>query len=139
VPFDLTWTQIALGLAGIVAVAWFARHLRLEESRLSSPEKARALAGDLLAAFDPVAALVSGDGSAALVAGGGSVAVLKRTRGKLRARRLLLPLDTLTSIEGVRIETHDPAFGAVTLFGVLEADVRRLEAESSRALVVTLH
>jgi hypothetical protein len=134
-----TWTQIALTCAAIVALAWFARSLRLEESRLSSPEKARELARERLAAFEPVAALVSGDGSAALVAGGGSVAVLKRTRGKLTARRLLLPLDTVTSIEGVRVETHDPAFGEITLFGVLEADVRRLEAESSRALVVTLH
>ena len=53
--------------------------------------------------------------------------------------RLIPPLHLRVSIEGVTVETGERLFGAVTLFGVTEVEVRALEGEAGRTTVVTLH
>ncbi|MDF0486959.1 hypothetical protein PX554_02360 [Sphingomonas sp. H39-1-10] len=134
----LRWYQIALALAALVALAWYARKLRREEARLNDVEKARSMAEERLAGFIARAALVSGDGAAAIVAGNGTIAVLRHRGVRVEARRLLAPLALSTSVEGVRIETGESVLGNVTLFGVLEADVRRIEGIAQAGNVVDL-
>lgn len=134
----LRWYQLAFALAGVVALALFARKLRLAESKITSTEKAEALAEEHLAGFASRAALVSGDGSAAIVAGNGTIAILRRRGTRVDVRRLLAPLATTPSIEGVRIETGESVLGSVTLFDALESDVRRIEMMAQAANVVDI-
>lgn len=137
-PFDLRWYQLAVALAAVIALALFARKLRRDESKLTDVDKARGMAEERLAGFIARAALVSGDAGAAVVAGNGTIAVLRRQGVRVEARRLLAPLSLSTSVEGVRIETGESVLGSVTLFGVLEADVRRIEAIAQAGNVVDI-
>jgi uncharacterized protein involved in type VI secretion and phage assembly len=115
-----------LGLAAV------ARLLRLGESRIGDADQARRIAEDMLAGFEARRALVSGDGNAAIVAGNGTIAVLKRHGAQVAARRLLPPLVLRPAVEGVQVETGERLFGAITLLGVVEDDVRGLEASLTR-------
>lgn len=128
----MNWPQLAGSIAAILALAGIARWLRLGESRIDSAAEAREIAEQMLAGFVAHAALVSQDGGAAIVAGNGAIAVLKRHGAKVAARRLLPPLALGPAIEGVTVKTGERLFGDVTLFGVLEADVRGLEASLTR-------
>jgi len=129
-------------LAAILALAGIARLLKLGQSRIVDAETAARFAEDRLAGFEAGPTLVSIDGSAALVAGVGTVAVLKRHGASVVARRLIPPLRLSTAIEGVAIETGERLFGAVTLLGVTESEVRDMETaarSAGRGAVVTLH
>ncbi|WEJ99022.1 MAG: hypothetical protein P0Y59_19070 [Candidatus Sphingomonas phytovorans] len=128
----MNWAQLAGSIAAILALAGVARWLRLGESRIGSPAEAREIAEDMLAGFYAHAALVSQDGGAAIVAGNGAIAVLKRHGAQVAARRLLAPLTLGPAVEGVTVRTGERLFGDVTLLGVLETDVRGLEASLTR-------
>jgi len=126
----MNWLQLAGSLAGVLGLAAVARLLRLGESRIGDADQARRIAEDMLAGFEARRALVSGDGNAAIVAGNG--AVLKRHGAQVAARRLLPPLVLRPAVEGVQVETGERLFGAITLLGVVEDDVRGLEASLTR-------
>jgi hypothetical protein len=128
----VNWAQLAGSIVAILALAGVARWLRLGESRIASAAEAREIAEDMLAGFYAHAAIVSQDGGAAIVAGNGAIAVLKRHGAKVAARRLLAPLSIGPAIEGVTVRTGERLFGDVTLLGVLESDVRGLEASLTR-------
>jgi hypothetical protein len=128
----MNWPQLAGSIAAILALAGIARWLRLGESRIGSVAEAREIAEDMLAGFRAHDALVSLDGGAAIVAGNGAIAVLKRHGARVVARRLLPPLSLGVAVEGVTVRTGERLFGDVTLLGVLEADVRGLEASLTR-------
>lgn len=128
----MSWTQLAISLAGVLGLASVARLLRLGESRIGSDEDAKRIAEQALAGFIARGALVSRDGGAALVAGNGAIAVLKRHGAQVAARRLLPPLALRPAVEGVTVDTGERLFGAVTLLDVIEADVRGLEASLTR-------
>jgi hypothetical protein len=128
----VNWAQLGGSIAAILALAGVARWLRLGESRIGSAAEAREIAEDMLAGFNAHAALVSLDGGAAIVAGNGAVAVLKRHGAKVAARRLIPPLALGVAVEGVTVRTGERLFGDVVLLGVLEADVRGLEASLTR-------
>lgn len=137
-PLGLRWYQLAFALVAVVALALFARKLRRDESKLTDADTARGMAEQRLAGFIARAALVSGDSGAAIVAGNGTIAVLRRCGVRIEARRLLAPLALSTSIEGVRIDTGESVLGSVTLFGVLESDVRRIEGIAQAGNVVDI-
>ena len=129
-------------LAAILALAGVARLLKLGESRIVDAETAARFAEDTLSGFESGPALVSVDGSTALVAGVGTVAVLKRHGARVVARRLIPPLRLSTTVEGVAIDTGERSFGAVTLLGVTDNEVREVETAARSAglgAVVTLH
>jgi hypothetical protein len=126
------WTQIGGSLLAILMLAGVARMLRLGDARIGDADRAREMAEDMLAGFEARAAIVGTDGNAALVLGNGTIAVLKRHGAKVAARRLLPPLQLFTAVEGVEVATGERLFGRVLLFGVLEADVRALEASLTR-------
>jgi hypothetical protein len=128
----MTWTQLAISLGGVLALALIARLLRLGESRIGTAAQARRIAEEMLAGFEARAALVSTDGGAALVAGNGAIAVLKRHGAHVAARRLTAPLRMKTTVEAVTIETGERLFGDITLLGVVEDEVRGLEASLTR-------
>jgi len=128
----MNWTQLGGSLLAILALAGFARMLRLGDARIGDAARARDMAEEMLAGFDARAAIVGTDGNAALVLGNGTIAVLKRHGAKVAARRLLPPLQLFTAVEGVEIATGERLFGRVLLFGVLESDVRALEASLTR-------
>jgi hypothetical protein len=128
----VNWAQLGGSIVAILALAGVARWLRLGESRIASAAEAREIAEDMLAGFYAHAAIVSQDGGAAIVAGNGAIAVLKRHGAKVAARRLLAPLSIGPAIEGVTVRTGERLFGDVTLLGVLESDVRGLEASLTR-------
>ena len=128
----MNWLQLAGSLAGVLGLAGVARLLRLGESRIGDADQARRIAEDMLAGFEARRALVSGDGNAAIVAGNGTIAVLKRHGAQVAARRLLPPLVLRPAVEGVQVETGERLFGAITLLGVIEDDVRGLEASLTR-------
>ena len=128
----MNWTQLGGSLLAILALAGFARMLRLGDARIGVAARARDIAEEMLAGFDARAAIVGTDGNAALVLGNGTIAVLKRHGAKVAARRLLPPLELFTAVEGVEIATGERLFGRVLLFGVLESDVRALEASLTR-------
>lgn len=128
----MNWAQLGGSIVAILALAGVARWLRLGESRIASAAEAREIAEDMLAGFYAHAAIVSQDGGAAIVAGNGAIAVLKRHGAKVAARRLLAPLSIGPAIEGVTVRTGERLFGDVTLLGVLESDVRGLEASLTR-------
>ncbi|MGY2734245.1 hypothetical protein [Sphingomonas sp. UYP23] len=123
----MDWTQLGLSVAGVLGLALVARWMRLGEARISSTAQARETAEQMLAGFVAHGAVIGTDGNAALVAGNGALALLKRHGAKVAARRLIAPLRLTQAIEGVRVETGERQFGAVLLFGVLEADVRAIE------------
>jgi hypothetical protein len=125
-------TQLIGSLVAILALAGIARMLRLGEGRINDEQAAMLAAEEQLVGFDAGTAILGGDGGAALVFGNGTVAVLKRHGAKIAARRLVPPLAIRPAIEGVTIETGEKLFGPVTLFGVVEDDVRRLEAALTR-------
>lgn len=137
-PLDLRWSHVIAVVIALIAIGLLARKLRRDESRITSIDKARTQAEERLAGFIGRAGLVSGDGGAAVVAGNGTIAVLRRHGIRIEARRLLAPLALSTSIEGVRIDTGESVLGSVTLFGVLEADVRRIEAIAQAGNVVDI-
>lgn len=128
----MNWVQLGGSLVAILALAGVARLLKLGEARISDVAKAREMAEDMLAGFESRAAIVGTDGNAALVLGNGSIAVLKRHGAKVAARRLLPPLTLSTAVEGVYVETGERLFGRVLLFGVVESDIRALEASLTR-------
>ena len=125
-------TQLGLSVAGVLGLALVARWMRLGEARISSKAQARETAEQTLAGFVAHGAVIGTDGNAALVAGNGALALLKRHGAKVAARRLIAPLRLTQAIEGVRVETGERQFGAVLLFGVLEADVRAIEDSVTR-------
>jgi hypothetical protein len=124
----MNWVQLGGSIAAILVLAGIARMLRLGESRIDGPGDAQRMAEALLAGFDAGRALVSQDGGAAIVAGNGTVAILKRHGAQVAARRLLAPIPLGPAPEGVTVRTGERLFGDVTLLGVLESDVRGLEA-----------
>lgn len=128
----MNWVQFGYSLAGVLALAWIARMLKLGESRIGDAAQAQMFAEDMLAGFEARSAIVSGDGNAALVAGNGAIAVLKRHGARVAARRLLPPLALRVAVEGVTVETGERMFGPVTLFGVAVDEVRALEASLTR-------
>ena len=124
----MSWTQIVISVTGVLGLALVARLLRLGESKIQGPDDAMRMAEALLAGFEARRAVVSKDGNAALVAGNGTVAVLKRHGAKVAARRLLAPLRLTDIPEGVRVDTGERLFGAVTLIGIYPDDARALAA-----------
>ncbi|MGH6613031.1 MULTISPECIES: hypothetical protein [Sphingomonas] len=128
----MNWVQLGGSLVAILGLAGIAHLLKLGESRIGDAAKAREMAEDMLAGFEARAAIVSTDGNAALVAGNGAIAVLKRHGAKVAARRLLAPLRIRPAVEGVEIDTGERLFGGVVLLGVIDEDVRGLEASLTR-------
>lgn len=124
----MSWDLLGYSVAGLVALALVARWLRLDESRIGSPAKAREMAETRLAGFVAHGAVVGTDGHAALVVGNGALALLRRKGTKVAIRRLLPPLTLAQDIEGVRIESGERALGSVLLFGITTDEVRALEA-----------
>ncbi len=124
----MNWIQLGGSIVAILVLAGVARALRLGESRIGDDAAARRFAEEILAGFDAGSALVSTDGGAAIVAGNGTIAILKRHGAHVAARRLTAPLPIAPAVEGVTIRTGERMFGDVTLLGVIEPDVRRLEA-----------
>lgn len=125
----MSWLELGGSLAAVLAIAVVARWLKLGESRLTDPERAREIAQQQLAGFVAGRVLVSEDGSAALVAGNnGTVAVLRRRGSKVTVRRLIAPIRVREAIEGITIDSGDRSFGAVTLTGVIASDVYALQA-----------
>jgi hypothetical protein len=120
--------QLAGSIIAILALAGFARWLKLGESRIATEDDARRFAEEALAGFEGGRALVSGDGSAALVQGQGTIAVLKRHGAKVAVRRLVPPIQVREAVEGATIETGERLFGPVTLFGITTDQVRGLAA-----------
>jgi hypothetical protein len=135
----MSWAQLGGSLVAILVLAWIARALKLGESRISDAETAAAFAEEALAGFRAGRAIVGTDGAAALVAGDAGIAVVKRHGARVAVRRLIPPLRLRVAIEGVTVDTSERLFGAVTLFGVTEGEVRALEGEAGRSTVVTLH
>ncbi|MBN2970504.1 hypothetical protein JW805_00550 [Roseomonas aeriglobus] len=135
----MTLTQLGGSLVAVLLLAWIARWLRLGESKITDATTAAKFAQNALAGFHAGRAVVGTDGAAALVAGDTGIAVVKRHGAKVAVRRLIPPLHLRVSVEGVTVETGERLFGAVTLFGVTEIEVRALEAEAGRTTVVTLH
>ncbi|WP_394653008.1 hypothetical protein [uncultured Sphingomonas sp.] len=135
----MTLTQLGGSLVAVLLLAWIARWLRLGESKITDATTAAQFAEGALAGFHAGRAVVGTDGAAALVAGDTGIAVVKRHGVKVAVRRLIPPLHLRVSVEGVTVETGERLFGAVTLFGVTELEVRALEAEAGRTTVVTLH
>lgn len=135
----VTWLQLGGSLAAVLLLAWIARWMKLGESRISSATTAAEFAEAALAGFHAGRAIVGTDGAAALVAGDTGIAVVKRHGARVAVRRLIPPLHLRVAVEGVTVETGERLFGAVTLFGVTEPEVRALEAEAGRTTVVTLH
>lgn len=129
----MTWLQLGGSLAAILALAGFARWLKLGESKLVDDATARRFAEDALAGFVAGPALVATAGDAALVAGGGAVALLKRHGAHVAVRRLLPPLNVRETVEGATVDTGERMFGSVALHGVTTDQVRALEAEAARA------
>lgn len=132
----VSWAQLGGSLVAVLVLAWIARMLKLGESRITDANRAAEIAQEALAGFRARRAIVATDGGAALVAGDAGVAVLKRHGARVAVRRLLPPLALRVSIEGVTVETGERLFGAVTLFGVTEPEVRALESEAGAP---TLH
>lgn len=124
----MSWQQIAISIAGVLGLAAVARLMRLGESRIANADNAAERAEALLAGFVARRAIVSHDGNAALVAGNGAIAILKRHGAHVAARRLIPPLRLTEIPEGVRVETGERLFGAVTLIGIYPDDARALEA-----------
>jgi len=120
--------QLAGSIVAILALAGFARWLKLGESRIATEDDARRFAEEALAGFEGGRALISGDGSAALVQGQGTIAVLKRHGAKVAVRRLVPPLRVREAVEGATVDTGEKLFGPVTLFGITADQVRGLEA-----------
>ncbi|MGL4312556.1 MAG: hypothetical protein ACRCSO_01070 [Sphingomonas sp.] len=120
--------QIVISVLGVFGLALVARLLKLGESKITGPDDAARRAEELLAGFVARRAIVSRDGGAALVAGNGTVAVLKRHGARVAARRLVPPLRMTDVPEGIRIDTGERLFGAVTLVGIYPDDARALEA-----------
>jgi len=135
----MTLTQLGGSLVAVLLLAWIARWLKLGESRIADATTAAEFAEASLAGFRAGRAIVATDGSAALVAGNAGVAVLKRHGARVAVRRLIPPLHLRVAVEGVTVETGERLFGAVTLFGVTEGEIRALEADAGRPTVVTLH
>lgn len=128
--------QLGGSLLAILALAGIARMLRLGESRIADAETARRFAEERLVGFRAGAAIVGTDGGAALVAGNGTVALLKRHGAKVAARRLVPPLKLREVIEGVAVDSGERAFGRVELRGVIEPEVRAVEAQVAPLLHV---
>jgi hypothetical protein len=137
----MNWVQLGGSLLAVLGLAGVARLLKLGESRIGDAATAKAMAEDMLVGFEARAAIVGTDGNAALVAGTfgsngwgvpGTIAVLKRHGAKVAARRLLPPLTLLPAVEGVEVDTGERLFGRVLLFGVVDSDVRSLEASLTR-------
>ncbi|MFA5970417.1 MAG: hypothetical protein WC816_14380 [Sphingomonas sp.] len=124
----MSWQQIAISIVGVLGLAAVARLMRLGESRIANADNAAERAEALLAGFVARRAIVSHDGNAALVAGNGAIAILKRHGAHVAARRLIPPLRLTEIPEGVRVETGERLFGAVTLIGIYPDDARALEA-----------
>ena len=120
--------QLAGSVVAILALAGFARMLKLGESRIGDADTARRMAEEALAGFVAGRALVSGDGAAALVEGQGTVAVLKRHGAKVAVRRLVPPLRVYEAVEGATVQTGEKLFGPVLLFGITADEIRALEA-----------
>jgi hypothetical protein len=120
--------QLVGSVIAILALAGFARMLKLGESKIKNEDDARRFAEEALAGFEGGHALVSGDGGAALVAGRGAIAVLKRHGAQVAVRRLVPPLRVYEAVEGATVQTGERLFGAVTLFGITADQVRGLEA-----------
>jgi hypothetical protein len=124
----MSTAQLVISIVGVLGLALVARLLRLGESRITGPDNAAERAEALLAGFIARRAIVSHDGNAALVAGNGAIAVLKRHGAQVAARRLVPPLKLTDIPEGVRVDTGERQFGAVTLIGIYPDDARALEA-----------
>ena len=120
--------QLAGSIVAILALAGFARWLKLGESRIATEDDARRFAEEALAGFEGGRALISGDVSAALVQGQGTIAVLKRHGARVAVRRLVPPLRVREAVEGATVDTGEKLFGPVTLFGITADQVRGLEA-----------
>jgi len=124
----MSLAQIIISVVGVLGLALVARLLRLGEAKIKSEEDACDRAEQLLAGFEARRAIVSRDGNAALVAGNGTVALLKRHGAQVAARRYVPPLPLTDVPEGIRVDTGERRFGAVTLHGIYPDDARRLEA-----------
>lgn len=135
----MTLTQLVGSLVSILVLAWVARLLKLGESRITDPARAAEFAEEALAGFRAGRAIVGTDGAAALVAGDAGIALLKRHGARIAVRRLVPPLHLRVAVEGVTVESGERLFGAATLFGVTEGEVRALEADAGTGRpVVTL-
>jgi hypothetical protein len=101
----------------MTAVAWA---LGLGKgAAIASAEEARGTAEAMISGFDAGEALLGSDGKAALVHGkAGDVALLKMHGARVAARHLRLPLASLATPEGLRVDSGDKRFGAVLLRGV---------------------
>jgi hypothetical protein len=101
----------------MTAVAWA---LGLGKgAAIASAEEARGTAEAMISGFDAGEALLGSDGKAALVHGkAGDVALLKMHGARVAARHLRLPLTSLVTPEGLRVDSGDQRFGAVLLRGV---------------------
>ncbi len=101
----------------MTAVAWALGLGR--GAAIASAEEARGTAEAMISGFDAGEALLGSDGKAALVHGkAGDVALLKMHGARVAARHLRLPLASLATPDGLRVDSGDKRFGAVLLRGV---------------------
>lgn len=123
----MTWIILAASLAAVLALAGVAWALRLgRDKKIDSAEEAAEAANAALAGFRTAGAVVGADGAAALaVDSGGRVAVCKRHGARVAVREVAWSAIRATA-EGMRVETGEWRFGAVTVTGVNVLDVRRL-------------
>ncbi|WP_374944216.1 hypothetical protein [Sphingomonas sp.] len=129
----MKWTMLAGSLLAVLALAGIAWALKLGRDRpIESPEEAADAADAALAGFVTAGAVVGADGAAALaVDGGGRVAVCKRHGARIAVREVAWTAVRATP-EGMRVDTGERRFGAVTVAGVNALDVRRLAPQLTR-------
>ena len=110
-------TPLLVGsILGVLALAALAYWMGLGGGALGDPDAARRTAEDALPGFDAGEAFVSDDGRAALVLGRDEGVALVKLHGTQPATRFLeRPLDMTKLDDGVRIQTGERMFGAVTL------------------------
>jgi hypothetical protein len=129
----MTWIMLASSLVAVLMLAATAWALKLgRDKRIESPEAAAEAADAALAGFATVGAVVGADGTAALaVDRTGRVAVCKRHGARVAVREVAWSAIRATG-EGMRVETEERRFGAVTVTGVDALDVRRLNPQLTR-------
>ena len=122
----MSWLVLAASLVAVLSLgggAWWMK--RGGKAGGLSPEAATLAAGEILSGFPARTALLSLDRRTALVLGDDwRVAVLRADGSRIVAREVRWS-DIRAVHAGLRVETGERRFGAVTIEGVDALDVRR--------------
>ncbi len=113
--------MIAGSVGAVFMLAGAAWALRLGGANIADAEEAMRSAEDIVSGFEADRAVVADDGQAAIVHGcDGSVVLLKAHGARIAGRRLVHPIETIESADGLRIATGERLFGTVLLRGIRE-------------------